>query len=513
MESVVSSVIGAVVVVGALFDAELNQLSNALYPRSFRWRRLMNWLPLGIAYAAFYMARYNIAAGNIDSVRNALQFTVTDMGWIISSGSWAYALSAPFTGQITDRIGGQRGMLVACVLAAACNLALGTLFVTQAFSLPSVISIYAFNVLSQGFGTSAVVKINASWYAPSERGVFSGVFNILVASGYYLALGSGHTIITFLGWPYLFFIPGALLVGMALVVATLVANEPPTSTNMHEAAKPLAAPPTKFSTLLANKTLWGYLAAVFCLSWTRDGLLNWMYSFFDTVRPVPLTADDHAILGGAWTLGGFVGGVLCGWISDTVFQSRRMPPVILFSVVLAVAFVLLYLLAATLPIVYLGGLVFLVSIFLLGNYTLLSYTVPADLPVDVAAGASGLFTAVGYFATGLAGVAMGSCIQTWGYTFWIISLVVTSLATALCTIIGSYWSQLEAQALSTMDETTPLTLDGHTRRRSRVASIVRMGADFVAVPNEEEEFMFGAMTPGGGSTPVGSHTPVASRAT
>ncbi|KAG9413070.1 hypothetical protein AC1031_016085 [Aphanomyces cochlioides] len=272
----------------------------------------------------------------------------------------------------------------------------GGLFITDSYSRLNVMAIYALNVLSQGFGTSAVVKINASWYTPTERGVFSGVFNIFVASGYYLALGSGHSIIMAFGWPYLFFIPSALLLIMTGVVAGVIANEPPTAALHPQQATAEKAPPTQFSRLIANKTLWGYLAAVFCLSWTRDGLLNWMYAYFDSVRLEPLSADDHAILGGAWTLGGFVGGVLCGWISDCVFHSKRMPPVILFSVVLAACFILLYTLAASLSIVFLGLLVFTVSVFLLGNYTLLSYTVPADLPVDVAAGASGLFTAVRY---------------------------------------------------------------------------------------------------------------------
>ncbi|CAK4084732.1 unnamed protein product [Aphanomyces euteiches] len=179
IEAIISSIIGAFVVGGTLFDAELNTLSCRLYSRSFRWRRVANWLPLGIAYAAFYMARYNIAAGNIDSVRKELQFSVTDMGWIISSGSWAYALSAPFTGQITDGIGGQRGMVLACFLAAVCNLALGGLFITDSYSRLNVMAVYALNVLSQGSGTSAVVKINASWYTPTERGVFSGTSSFL----------------------------------------------------------------------------------------------------------------------------------------------------------------------------------------------------------------------------------------------------------------------------------------------------------------------------------------------
>lgn len=190
---------------------------------------------MGIAYAAFYMARYNVSAGNVPSVRNDLGFSSVYMGWyvhgfdillviclltklliryrVLSAGSWAYAISAPFTGQITDRIGGRNGMIVACVGAALCNLALGMIFLSHGSLLVKQILFvvfYASNVLMQGFGTSAVVKINAAWYTTNERGVFAGVFNVMLTSGYYLSLGTGSSIIESLGWAYVFVIPGPL---------------------------------------------------------------------------------------------------------------------------------------------------------------------------------------------------------------------------------------------------------------------------------------------------------------
>ncbi|KAF0694245.1 hypothetical protein As57867_014805, partial [Aphanomyces stellatus] len=358
-EAIVSVVIAAFVVGGALYDVELSPTSKRMHERLFRWRRLANWLPLGIAYSAFYMARYNVAAGNIPSVRAALNMTATDMGWVLSSGSWAYAFTAPYTGHWTDRLGGQRGVLLACLGSGVCNLLLGVFFLYHDNSTLLFNVLFASNVALQGFGTSAVVKIIGKWYAPTERGTFSGpsnntcVFNVFVATGYYLALGSGQTLITTLGWPSLFLIPALLLGLMAVVVSFVVSNAPP----LAPSTAPLVVvgpAPTNLLHLLRNRTLLGYLAAVFCLSWARDGLLNWMYSFFDTVRPMPLTADDHAILGGAWTLGGFVGGLLCGWISDTLFESKRTPPIVLFSVAQAAAFLLLYTFAPSISTAWLG---------------------------------------------------------------------------------------------------------------------------------------------------------------
>lgn len=411
-------------------------------------------------------------------------------------------------------------MLVACLGAALCNLALGLLFLCDlplAVEKALFVLLYACNVLVQGFGTSAVVKINAAWYAASERGLFAGVFNIMLTSGYFLSLGAGSSIITALGWAYVFIIPGATLLVMALVILCYVKSTPAEAsacaadfaslspsdssdddtTTANKGGRPhsghLKRPPVlssqeRMKKLLSNYTFLGYLMAVFFLSWARDGFLNWFLSFFDAVRDEALTTADTAIIGGAWTIGGFVGGILCGWLSDVLFNSDRVMPIFIFSVLQAVLLGTLYAFSATCSVLLLGVLVFFSSVFLLGNYTLLSYTVPSDLPQDIAAGAAGIMTAVGYFSTGLSGAFMGHVIGSGGYRIWILSLMLASIFAGMFTVLGSYFSEGESNMMITEDAIAQLEdLDEHTplstaSRRGRRASIVQLSADFVMSP-------------------------------
>ncbi|GMG17996.1 unnamed protein product [Phytophthora fragariaefolia] len=339
---------------------------------------------MGVAYAAFYMARYNVAAGNVSALIR-----------VLSAGSWAYAVSGPLTGQMTDSIGGKNGILVACLGAALCNLSLGVLFLCKVpFIVEQVLFVvlYATNVLVQGFGTSAVVKINAAWYSASERGIFAGVFNIMLTSGYYLSLGTGSSIIGTLGWAYVFAIPGAVLFVMALVISCYVTSSPADTHNFSSELLPATViqtnnqrmssaddegdsddegdefyltPKQQMQQLMRNYTFLGYLGAVFFLCWARDGFLNWFFSFFDAVRAEPLTSSDTAIIGGAWTMGGFVGGILCGWLSDVIFHSDRIMPIFIFSLLQAVVLGIIYVMSATCSVIMLGGLVFFSSVFLL----------------------------------------------------------------------------------------------------------------------------------------------------
>ncbi|KAL4165324.1 hypothetical protein KRP22_004053 [Phytophthora ramorum] len=505
VETATSLLILVLVVCGAYYDVELSPEGRALHSRGYRWRRLQNWFPMGVAYAAFYMARYNVAAGNVSAVRDSLGFSSAYMGWVLSAGSWAYAITGPFTGQMTDRIGGKHGMLVACLGAALCNLSLGVLFLCSvpfAVEQALFVVLYASNVLVQGFGTSAVVKINAAWYAPSERGIFAGVFNIMLTSGYYLSLGTGSSIIGTLGWAYVFAIPGAVLFVMALVISCYVKNSPADTHNFFDEVLPTTqripdneetefnlTPKQQMQQLLRNYTFLGYLGAVFFLCWARDGFLNWFLSFFDAVRESPLTSSDTAIIGGAWTMGGFVGGILCGWLSDVIFRSDRVMPIFIFSLLQAVVLGVIYLVSATCSVGVLGALIFLSSVFLLGNYTLLSYTVPSDLSQDIAAGAAGVMTAVGYFSTGLSGAFMGNVVGNGGYGVWAGSLMVASVLAGVFTMLGSYFSEggmmmSKEQAAGTplpgeFEETTPLSLVSLGSRR---ASIVQLNGDFIMSP-------------------------------
>ncbi|GMI09349.1 hypothetical protein TrRE_jg12914, partial [Triparma retinervis] len=469
-------------------------------------KRLSVWLPTGICYAFFYCTRYNVAAGNVDSVRSELNFSASDFATVVTAGFWTYAVSAPMTGIVSDRMGGRFGLLVSAVGSGTCNLLLGVAFEKDGFLRSAgivndnnvygiFVTLYSLNILFQGFGTAAVIKVNSGWYCPMERGVFSGIYNVLLTSGYYMALGGGPVIIQQLGWDSVFLLPGGgLLLCFALMFMTLkeapgpedlggggkggmggkVAKLGGSSLNLSAALEeeeekrtklldddalelgksaatastPLlpsgsssaspGPPKATVGSLLRSPTFICYLIAIVNLCWVRDGLITWIYSFLESSRGVPLGPDTAAMIGGAITLGGFLGGVLCGLASDNLFGGNRSNPILLFSFFQVITLSLLY--AACLRgagDTVVAGLMFATAIFMLGNYTLLSYTIPTDLPFEIVATAGGVMTAAGYVASGLAGMAMGRLIEGYGYEGWFISLQVATFFGSLAIFVGS----------------------------------------------------------------------------
>ena len=62
------------------------------HPAGFRGRRFLNWFPLGLMYASFYMGRYNLSVAN-PHIREEYGWTKDQFGWIVSAGLIVYGLA------------------------------------------------------------------------------------------------------------------------------------------------------------------------------------------------------------------------------------------------------------------------------------------------------------------------------------------------------------------------------------------------------------------------------------
>jgi hypothetical protein len=88
--------------------------SRELYPPGFRARA---WLELGrdrLLYASFYLCRYNFPIAN-KAISDEFGFSKTQMGWIITTVSLAYAFGQITNGLLTDKLGGKRAMLIGAI--------------------------------------------------------------------------------------------------------------------------------------------------------------------------------------------------------------------------------------------------------------------------------------------------------------------------------------------------------------------------------------------------------------
>ena len=147
------------------------------FPPGFRARRGLNWGFLGLLYTSFYMCRYNLSLAN-SAISSEFGFTKAQMGNIITTALLAYAFGQIINGLLTDRLGGKRAMLIGATGTVVMNVVFGVASFWGLLWLFVVIR--GIDGYMQAFGAPGMVKINAAWFRPNERGGFAGIFGFSV---------------------------------------------------------------------------------------------------------------------------------------------------------------------------------------------------------------------------------------------------------------------------------------------------------------------------------------------
>jgi len=419
----------------------------------YRRRRFANWFPLGLTYATFYMGRYNL---NVSSTTMMEQFHLSkaDFGMIATAGFWTYALSVGINGPLADRIGGKKSILIGAVGACLLNLVIGLLFLNgwQTKIIVGMSLLYAVNQYFQSFGALSVVKVNAPWFHVKERGVFGGIFGIMISSGYFLALTVGGWILSLMAWYWVFLIPSMLLAVMFVVDLVLVKDRPSQvgfadfDTGDATSKDADRDKPVDFGYLVrrvfTNRIILTVIAAEFCTGFVRQGVMLWFVPFLKEVHNVDHGTTLFSIASTGVTVGGILGGLLCGYLSDRVFGSRRPPVAFIFYIAQIVSLFMLGM--ASSPLLA-ALLIPFTCMWIFGVHGMLSATSAMDFGgTKAAATVTGICDGVQYLASGLTGFALGGMLDKYGWPAWTWMIMPFSLIGAL--LMTRLWHETPLRA-------------------------------------------------------------------
>ncbi|MEW6742352.1 MAG: MFS transporter [Planctomycetota bacterium] len=397
-------------------------------------RRILNWVPLGITYALLYMGRYNLTVA-----KNALGdlMSKSDFGVIFFWGTITYGVAFVVNGPLTDKIGGRKAILISAGGAALMNAVMAfTTWLRPGMPLVLVFSLlYALNMYFQSFGAVAIVKVNSHWFHVRERGMFGGIFGILISAGIFLAFEGGQWIVDHFHTvaaagddavtttPYgVFLIPAALLFVFVVLDYFVVrdrpseAGHPDIETGDASSGEADTPDPLRLllKKILTNPIVLTIGAIEFCTGVLRQGIMHW-YLIFGEEQGYRATFLVTKHWGLALFIAGATGGMTAGWISDKVFGSRRGPvAALLYGIMLACVAVMVF----TLGSPWLLGLcVVLISYCVIGTHGMLSGTATMDFGGRKNAGtAVGLIDGLVYLGTGLQSISLGFLTEkSWSY--------------------------------------------------------------------------------------------------
>lgn len=438
--------------------AGASEAQKPTHSLAFRRRRVANWVPLGCTYACMYMGRYNfnVAKGAIGT---AFHFDKAQMGIIATCGFWAYALSVLVNGPLADRFGGRRAILVGTFGACVLNLVIGALFLTNTSThlIATLSVLYAINMYFQSFGALSVVKVNASWFHVRERGVLGGFFGAMISLGYYLAYGVCGWILGGLPLYCVFVIPSAVIFVAFAVDSWIVRNKPsdaghpdfstgdeggplgdspaepaPNADAGYRDSALVKSPPAEPTfvevvwKVLSHPIIRWLVLAEFCTGIVRQGLMLYFPEFLAEVHGIKTGSPLFQAASLGITIGGIVGALVSGVLSDYFFQSRRAPVAFLFY---AAQLVFLFALGATHSGVIASILIGVCCTWIFGVHGMLSGTASADFGgKKAAATATGLLDGVQYLGSGLTGVGLGALLDRYHWGIWPFCLMPMSAA-------------------------------------------------------------------------------------
>jgi OPA family glycerol-3-phosphate transporter-like MFS transporter len=398
------------------------------HSESFKRRRLMNWMPLGLTYAFLYFGRYNLSA-IVDQLEKAGLMTKAQFGDVDGIGSIVYGIAFLINGPLTDKFGGRATMLVAASGSALMNVGMALVmrravdpanqdFVTSGGVVTALTALNALNMYFQSFGAVSIVKVNAPWFHVRERGVLGGVFGILISLGLYFAYDWAKAISENFGFVHAFSVPAVVLSG-CVVVAYVAIRDTPAKAGFEDfdtgdassGQDTGAAPPGVIEVakrMLSQRIILTIVAIEFCSGFLRQAVMKWFRSYAKGIGETGSFVYQN--WGMLLCVAGILGGVLAGFISDHVFQSRRGPVAAVLYGGLTVGAIVA---AFTIGGPQLGWAVVFMSLCVIGVHGMLSGTASMDFGGAKNAGVvTGIIDGFVYLGTGTQAFLYGRLLPT-----------------------------------------------------------------------------------------------------
>jgi len=408
------------------------------------YKRLRWQIFFGIffGYAGFYLVRLNFNLAMPYLVEQG--YSRGDLGFALSGVSIAYGISKFLMGGVSDRSNPRFFLALGLIMSAGVSLIMG-LAPWATSSIAIMFAMLFLNGWFQGMGWPPCGRIMVHWWSKKERGSIVSVWNVahnvgggLIGPLFLLGLGWSND------WHAAFYVPAAVAVGVA-VFAILTLRDTPQSTGLPPIEEYKDDYPEDYSAkfeeefstkeifvkyVLKNKLLWWIATANIFVYLIRYGVLSWAPTYLKEAKHFSVDKSSWAYFLYEWA--GIPGTILCGWISDRFFQSRRGIVGILFMILVAVALVVYWLNPPGNPGIDIAALI-AVGFLIYGPVMLIGLHALELAPKKAAGTAAGFTGLFGYLGGSVAATALvGYTVDWFGWDGGFILLLVGCALAIIC---------------------------------------------------------------------------------
>ncbi len=395
----------------------------------------MFWM-MWVTYASFYLLRVNISIA-MPEIMSEFGLTKTNMGVVLSSLFFAYAVGQFINGQLGDKLNSRRIITIGLVVSAILNIIFG--FSAGALILMAIL--WGLNGYFQSMGWGPTVKAKANWFPKKIRGKISGRLGTSYIIGGAFSWFLAGTIVKYLNWRFTFWIPAIICIALAIHWYIRARNAPEEVglPSLEEQEQGIESSEIKedhhigfkktLKITLLNPYVWFAGFALFGLNIVRYGFMSWAPTYMFEEQGATISLAAYKAI--AFPVAGGLGALFAGWASDRIFKHRRAPIAFIMLVLLAVFCYLYRIVPGVNWIISLVILLF-IGFFTFGPHVLLVAALPADLGSRKAASSvTGFIDALGYVGASLTGVGTGYLIENYSWDaafgFWVFGAILAAI--------------------------------------------------------------------------------------
>ncbi|MCQ0110430.1 MFS transporter, OPA family, glycerol-3-phosphate transporter [Zhouia amylolytica] len=296
--------------------------------RRTQWKMLFAVM---FCYLFFYTGRQNFGWA-IQGIEGEFGVTKQYIGWAGAAMLWAYGIGQFINGNLADKYGARRMMVIGGVLSVIMNWA--TSFATAYWM---IVLFWALNGFSQSLGWAPGSRLVSNWWGGRERGK---------AFGFYLFAAGSSSILIYLlsiimldiydfNWRWLFRLPVLLLLLGCAVFYYVVRNKPedlgfePLEDETQVTVKDKRKDETslqRYGKVLKNKKFMLACISIGFQNTARYGLLVWVPLYY---LGTEIEESSNLWIALALPIGMALGTIFFGQLSDRVFKSNRSKPIAL----------------------------------------------------------------------------------------------------------------------------------------------------------------------------------------
>ena len=421
--------------------------------KKLRWQV---FLGIFIGYAGFYIVRKNFSMA-IPMLAN-FGFDKVELGIVLSMNAIAYGFSKFIMASISDRSNARAFLPLGLVMAAISMLFMivpiqwiGADHKSLAILLMAVLNFLVgwFN----GMGWPPCGRVMTHWFSIKERGTWMSFWNCAHnVGGALVGPMAVYGAMWFGSWFYgadaqryfligTYAFPAAVAILIALLAYSMIRDTPQScglpsiekwsgsaSKNYNEKAEQVLSTKEIFRIVLSNKFLWYIAFANAFVYMVRYGCLDWAPTIL-TEKGIDIKSAGWAYF--AYEIAAIPGTIICGLLSDKVFNGRRALPTILFMVLVAVAIVVYWQNIDNVNVVI--GCLIAIGFLIYGPVMLIGVQALDLAPKNAAGTAAGLTGFMGYVlgTALLANIVIGYVAEVAGWNWTFVLLIIACLLSIL----------------------------------------------------------------------------------